>query len=53
MNCIVYTTNCNFVTHAICPLPLTMHKYSELKISNAIKKFSYKTNYKTPFFLIM
>ncbi len=34
--CIVYTMNCNFATHAPCPLALTTYKYSELQMFSAI-----------------
>jgi hypothetical protein len=53
MSCTVYMVNCNFVTHATCPLKLTMYKYSELQVSVATQKLSCKANYKTPLFLIM
>lgn len=44
--------SCNFATHTICLLALTMYKYYELQVSNAIQKLSCKAICKTPLFLI-
>jgi hypothetical protein len=43
----------NFTTHATYPLALTTYKYSELQVSGAIQKLSYKANCKTPIFFIL
>jgi hypothetical protein len=53
MNCTIYIVNCNYVTHATCPLTLMVEKYSELQMSGATQKLSWKANCKTPFFLIV
>ncbi len=45
--------NCNFITHATCPLALTTYKYNELQVSSATQKLSYKASCKTLIFLIM
>jgi hypothetical protein len=34
--CTLHTMNCNFATHAPCPLALTTYKYSELQMVSAI-----------------
>jgi hypothetical protein len=50
MSYTVYTLNYNSTTHVSCSLAFTMYKYSELKVSSAIKKLSCKASYKTPLF---
>ncbi len=48
MSCTIYTMNCNFATHATCPLTFTMYKYDELQVVIATQKLSYKANYCKP-----
>jgi hypothetical protein len=53
MNCTIYMENYNFTIHAICLLSFMVYKYSDLQVSSAIQKLSYKVSCKTPFFLIV